>query len=102
MLSQLSPPAPGPATARHTRGMDDWELWAEEFEPQPLSTWDRRRTRMRWIALIVVIAMILALLIPVIVRIVRSPDPPERGTVTVLGEHSHENRRQVAAASPPA
>jgi hypothetical protein len=64
--------------------MDDFDLWAEELEPYEPPLLDRRRRTFRLVALVVVVAMILTLLIPVIVRITRGSPEPERDTVTVM------------------
>lgn len=62
---------------------EDFHLWAEELEPYERPLLDRRRKTFRVIAFIVVVAMILTLLIPVIVRVTRRPAQPADTTITV-------------------
>jgi hypothetical protein len=79
--------------------MNDWDYWDEDSGPEPPSLWDKRRRTFRWIAVIVVIAMILALVVPVIVRVIRRPEPQDRGTVTVLHDPPSTNARAGPGAS---
>lgn len=58
-----------------------------------------RERRRRWIALLVVIAMIAALAIPLLVRVIRSPEPAP--PTSVVQVHPASSLGDPGPAAPP-